>query len=275
MKAADDDGFLADLARSDPWVQRITPARIGAALVGFDLPFEPGWNIDRLSHEIQGVAHTGRSDPPQGEAEAIGELSELAAAARRLQNRINRMGDTAQLAVLWEVMKRIEAAGGGGGVDWNKDVKPLMVDPLETIANILSRAASQLSTRRAQTTRWRGKHGQERRVVFAVYLTPIFESAFNTPARANNWRQEYGEGHPWPDFFRRIHLELFPDVKRLNLSKVLQQAQREMPLIETMAHWLDEQDAIRAEKNRDNVLEAGPACPIHGLPQRPGNHAFV
>lgn len=251
MKAADDDGFLADLARSDPWAQRITPARIGAALDGFDLPLAPGWNIDRLTHEIQGMADSGRSDPPQGEAEAVKELLDLASGARRLQKRITRMGDTSQLAVLWEVMKRLEADGRDGGVDQEKDVKPLMIDPLVTIANVLSRAASQLRTRRAQTARWRGKHGQERRVAFAVYLTPIFESAFNTPARADNWRQDFGEGHAWPDFFSRIHKELFPDVKRLNLFKVLQQAHREIPLIEAMADWLDEQDAIRAEKRSE------------------------
>lgn len=251
MTDTDDDSFLADFARSDPWVQRITPARIGAALDGFDLPFALGWNIDRLTHEIQGMAHTGRPDPSQGETEAIKELSDLAARTRRLQKLMIRMGDTSQLAVLWEVMKRLEAEGRDGGVDQDKDVKPLMIDPLETIANVLSRAASQLNAQRQKTTRLREKHAQERRVAFAVYLTPIFETAFETPARANNWRRSYGAHHPWPDFYRRIYTELFPTVERLNLSKVLQEAQREIPRVQAIMRWFDEQDAIRVEKRSE------------------------
>ena len=77
---------------------------------------------------------------------------------------------------------------------------------------------------------------------------PIFEAAYETAARANNWGAEYGEEHPWPDFYRRIYTELFPDAGGLNLSEVLQQARRERPHVAAFKRWLEE-DAIQAENS--------------------------
>ena len=120
---------------------------------------------------------------------------------------------------------------------------------LETIANVLSRAASQIGTQRPQPPRWTQKDRQEKRIGFAICLMPIFEEAYDTPARANNWLAEYGEEHAWPDFYRRIYQELVPDAKQLNLAEVLQEAARAMPGIIKFREWQDEQDAICGKNN--------------------------
>jgi hypothetical protein len=234
-------------ARSDPWVQRITLKRIGAAMEGFALPFAPEWNLERLTFAIQGIAQVGRGKPPQGDADAIKELLGLAERARQLRADLGRMGETAELAVFWEVWRSLDAVQKDGHLDQERDVHPLILHPLETIANVLSRAASQMASQRKQTSRWRDKYAQDRRVAFAIHLAPIFSEAFDTPARATNWGQDFGKEHPWPDFFRRIHMELFPETRRLNLAEVLQEALRQAPKVEAMRRWLDEQDAIRAQ----------------------------
>lgn len=247
MSAGDD--FLSELRRTDPWIAAITPERIAAALEGFPLPLAEGWNLVRLARSIQDTANVARGDPPQGDVDAIAELEKLAEKAKALHRAIFHMGETAQIAAFWEVSRHLGENRNTDRVDFDDDYKPLMLHPLETIANILARAASQTGTQRKQTAGWRKRHGKERRIGFAIALTPVFQSAFGTPARANNWGAEYGEEHPWPEFYRRIYVELFPDAERLNLPEVLQEAARELPHVEAMKRWLEGQEVTRPENS--------------------------
>ena len=237
--------FLSDLHSTDSWIAAITPKRIEAALNGFSLPLTDGWNLSSLTSKIQDVANAARGDPPQGDADAIAELQRLAGKAKALHRAISRMGQTAEMAAFWEVFRYLDENQNVDRIDYRDDYRPLMLHPLETIANILARAASQTATQRKQVAGWQRKHDQDRRIYFAVALTPIFQSAFHTPARANNWRAAYGEEHPWPDFYRRIYGVLRPEVERLNLGEVLQEAARQFPRVEALKQWLEEQEASR------------------------------
>lgn len=247
----DDVSLVDELTLTDPWVAAITPKRIGDALEGFALPYAEGWGLERLTLAIQRMANAGRGEPPQGEAAAQKELSRLAGNARQLHKAIARMGDTAEFAVFWELVRHRQALGQDGHTDYDLHYKPTMLHPVETIANLLARAASQLGSQRRQTSRWRQRHGKEQRIGFAIYLAPIFGEAFDTPVSATNWGKDFGKEQPWPDFFRRIYKELFPQARRLNLAEVLQEAARQAPHVEAMRRWLDEQDAIRAKNNRE------------------------
>lgn len=244
-----EDDFLSALRRTDPWVAAITAERIESALEGFELPLAEGWDWARLANSIQEVATYARGEPPQGDAEAKAELEQLADKAEALRRSILRMGQTAELAAFWEAFRHRRDGEGAEQFDYENDFEPLMIHPLTTITNILARAASQIGTQRPQASRWRDRHRKELRVKLAVFLIPIFQSAYDTVARANNWRAEYGQEHPWPDFFRRIYLSLFPATKRLNLAEVLQEAARELPHVEAIKDWLNEQDAIRTEES--------------------------
>lgn len=243
------EDFLNELHRTDPWIGAITAERIAGALEGFPLPLAEGWNLARLAMAIQDTANAARGNPPQGDADAIAELERLADKAKALHRAISRMGETAEIAALWESFRHLGESRNADRIDYEDDYRPLMLQPLETIANILARAASQTGTQRKQMPGWRKKHDQERRIGFAIALIPVFESAFDTPARANNWAAEYGEEHPWPQFFRRIYVELFPAAERLNLPEVLQEAARLQPHVEAMKRWLDGQEATLPENS--------------------------
>lgn len=242
------EDFLNELHRTDPWIAAITAERIAGALEGFPLPLAEGWNLARLAMAIQDTANAARGNPPQGDADAIAELEKLAEKAEALRRAISRMGETADISAYWEVSRHLAESRKAEQVNQD-DYNALMLYPLETIANVLARAASQIGTQRKQTSGWRKKNVQERRISFAIALIPIFQESFNTPARANNWGAEYGREHPWPDFYRRIYVELFPGAERLNLPKVLQEAARELPHVEAMKRWLDEQEATRPENS--------------------------
>lgn len=241
--------FLSELHRTDPWIRAITSERIAVALEGFPLPLAEGWDWTRLARSIQDTANAARGDPPQSDADAKAELVKLADKAKALHRAISRMGETAEIAAFWEAFRHLQVRQNANRIDYDDDYKPLMLDSLETIANILAGAASQAGTQRKQAPRWQEKHRQERRIGFAIALTPVFQSAFDTPARANNWHVEYGDEHPWPEFYRRIYVELFPGSERLNLPKVLQEAARQLPHVEAMKQWLDEQEATLLENS--------------------------
>lgn len=242
-----DDDFLSELQRTDPWIAAITPERVGDALAGFPLPLADGWNLMRLVREIQDIANYARGETPQGNAAAIKELKQLAKQAEALRVGIKRLGETAENAVFWELFRHSGEGQKAERIDYDDDYRSAMLHPLVAIKNVLTRAASQIGTQKPQAPRWPERHRRDRRVGFAVALIPIFQDSFDTPARANNWRAEYGEEHPWPDFFRRIYGELSPEAERLNLSEVLQEAARELPKVEEMRRWLDEQEATRSE----------------------------
>lgn len=241
------EDFVSTLHLTDPWIAAITPERIASALDGFTLQLAAGWHFRRLARAIQDVADFARGDRPQSNAEAIKQLSGLAKKAKALHQAIARLGDTAEAAAFWEVFRYLEGPQNPDGADYENDYLGLMHKPLETIANILARAASQVGTQPGQPPKWRKRQGYERRVNFAMALTPVFQSAFDTPARANNWSAEYGNEHPWPEFYRRIYVELFPGAERLNLPEVLQEAARQLPHVEAMKQWLAGQEATLPE----------------------------
>lgn len=245
------DDFLNELNRSDPWIAAITPERIQGALEDFPLPLAEGWDWVRLARAIQDSAVAARGDPPQGDAAAKAELEKLANKAKALHRAISRIGETAETALFWQVFRQLGDGQKDDGIDYDDDYKPVMLQPLETIAKILARAASQIGTHEKQAPRWQERHRQERRIGFAVALTPVFQSAFDTPARANNWGVDFGRELPWPEFFRRIYAELFPGAQRLNLPEVLQLAAHELPIVEEMKRWLDEQGAIPPENSAE------------------------
>jgi hypothetical protein len=240
-----DRDFFGDLLRTDPWIAGITAERIGRALDGFTLDPAPDWDFSRLADAIQGVANAARGEPPQSDSSARTELASLADKAKALRRGIGRLGDTAELAAFFDLARRLGDDGKVSQIDYDDDYKRLMLQPLETIEATLRRAASQLSTHRQQPPRWREKSRQDRRVGFAIALMDVFEQAFDTPARANNWAAAYGEEHPWPDFYRRIYRELMPDETRLNIAEVLQEAARQKPQIEAFLR------AMEATPDRD------------------------
>lgn len=235
-----------EIARTDPWIKAITVERMTAALDGFRLRLASDWDFQRFTEAIQDRANSARVLSRQGDSSARKELEKFAMKADALRRGIERMGQTAQDAAFFDLLYRTGNIDGAGSIDQD-DYRATMIDPLELIANVLARAASQIATQRPQSPRWTEKERQESRVGFAIALIPIFEEAFDTPARANNWRSEYGDEHAWPEFYRRIYLALFPGAKRLNLAAILQEASRELPSLLKFQRWLDEEDAIRRE----------------------------
>lgn len=231
--------FASELLRTDPWIAAITAERISRTLNGFTLDTAQGWDMPRLAEAIRDVANAARGKPPQSDSAAKIELAALADKARALRKGIERLGDTAELAAFFDLARRLGDEAGSSQIDFEDDYKRLMVQPLQTIDATLRRAASQLSTHRPQPPRWREKDRQDRRVGFAIALMSVFEGAFDTPARANNWAAAYGEEHPWPDFYRRVYCELMPGEARLNISEVLQEAARQKPRVEAFRRALD------------------------------------
>ncbi len=224
MTTEDDDLFDA-LQRGDPWTAAITPERLAGALKGFPLTFADGWDIARLARKIQGVAEIGRVPPPQSNSDARKELKKLAHKARALAEALDGMGHTAIFEVLWELAPKNQDGRSLASAS-TEDFKTLITGPLIQSAHLLEGAASQIGLRRPQLPRWRDKERQERRIGFALAVMPIFRGAFDTDPRADNWQLAYDDEPSWPDFFRRICKEIFPDARKLNLSEVLQEAAR-------------------------------------------------
>lgn len=236
--------LAGDLHRTDPWIAAITAPRICRALSGFTLDTAPSWDMRRLAEAIQDVANAARGAVPQSDSSARRELTALADKAKALRRGMERLGDTAELAAFFDLARRLSDEAGISQIDFDDDYKRLMARPLELIEATLRRAASQITTHRQQPPRWREKERQDRRVGFAIALMGVFEDAFDTPARANNWAAAYGEEHPWPDFYRRVYRELMPDETRLNISEVLQEAARRKPQVEAFQRAME---ATRAE----------------------------
>lgn len=245
------DDFVSSIHLTDPWIAAITQERIAGALADFPLSMAQGWDLARVTSEIQSIANSGRGVPQQGDAAAKTELRKLTKKAKALREGIARLGQTAEIAAFWEVLRLEIESRGAKQIDYDEDYKRLLLHPLTTIENLLSRAASQIGTRSPQAPRWQQRDMMERRICFALALTPIFQECFKTSPRANNWGAEYGAEHPWAEFYRRIYCELFPETERLNLGEVLQEAARELPLVEAMKAHLYEEDATRSENSEE------------------------
>lgn len=247
MTTGEDDLFDA-LQRGDPWTAAITAERLEDALNGFPLTFAGEWDFARLTRKIQDVAAIGRVPPPQSNSDARKELEKLAQKARALAEAMDGMRDTAAFEVLWELAPKNHEGRTLDSAS-TEDFRTLIIKPLIKSANLLESAASQIGLRRPQLPRWREKQRQERRVGFALALMPIFQAAFDAEPRADNWQREYDDAPCWPDFFRRIWNEIFPDAGKLNLSEVLQEAARLFPTISEVVRELTE--AIPEENLRE------------------------
>ena len=79
------DDFLGMLARTDPWINAITPQRIERAIEGFPHLFAVGWDSARLADRIQDAATFSRERIPQGNSEAKAELLKLARKSKELR----------------------------------------------------------------------------------------------------------------------------------------------------------------------------------------------
>lgn len=239
-----DVDFLDALHRTDPWIAAITSERIQGALRSFPLSFSEGWDFPRLTCNIQDVAGIGRIEPPQSYADARKDLNRLAHKARALAESLCGIGDTASFEILWQLAPR-NSEGSSSGSASTEDFERLIIQPLTESANLFEVASSQIGLRRPQLPRWREKQRQERRVGFALSLMPIFRSAFGIATRADNWQFEYDDEPCWPDFFRRIWRELYPDADKLNLSEVLQEAARLEPQIAEAINKLTEATRVQ------------------------------
>jgi hypothetical protein len=243
-----EEDFISELNRTDPWIAAITPERIERAMGGFPLPLSEGRNWAHLARQIQDVAIFSRGQTPQGDAEAKAELGKLANKAKALRLGIERMGGTATFAAFFDVLQREEERRGAKQIDWDSDYAPLMLHSLQAIEDVLARAASQIATQQKQVPGWQKKVAQERRVGFAIHLSAVFEDAFGAQAKSHNWAADFGKEHPWREFYRRIYSELFPEAERLNLGEVLQQAAQLRQKLEAVTRQL-EQDATRPQNN--------------------------
>lgn len=227
------DDWVENLHLTDPWIAAITSARIGDALSDFPLPYADGWSVERLTSELQGIANYGRGRVAEGDAAAKKELRRLAGYAKALAVGLRKLGDTATNAIMFELLRSDLENRDSREPDYGAVLEGVIGTAARTESTLL-RAASQMATKPRQRPRWTEAEVKSRRVGFAIMLAPIFEQAFGTTARANNWGAEYGMEHPWPKFFRQIYLELFPGNERLNLAEVLQEAAQERPQVEAM-----------------------------------------
>lgn len=243
------DNLIGELHLTNPWVAAISQDRIEKALEGFPLPLADGWDYGSLTRAIQASAMPPVDDTPQSDAAAKKELHGLAKKASTLRSGIENLGNTAELAAFFDLLRRMEEERGQTQLDYQNDYLSRMVEPLVLIEHVLARAASQIGTKPPQRPRWTERFATEKRVAFAIALTPIFEDAFATPARSNNWKAEYGEEHAWPSFFKRIHRELYPEVTRLNLSEVLQDAARWLPHLQSFRTYLESEEATRDKES--------------------------
>lgn len=233
---------------ANPWVAEITPIRIEKALKGFPLPLAEGWDYQSLTLEIQMISRPLEDDTPQSNRAAIKELLDLAAKAKVLRGGIERLGDTAQTAALFDLRQRLEEEQGEAQFGYAEYLR-LIVEPLRLIEQTMARAASQQSLAPRQMPRWTERLAKDRRIGFAIALAPIFEGAFATPAHSANWRAEYGEVNEWHDFYKRVHCELYPEIKELNLSEVLQAAARWRSRLQPQSADHEAQDATCSPDN--------------------------
>ena len=233
---------------ANPWVAEITPIRIEKALKGFSLPLAEGWNYQQLTLEIQMISRPLEDDTPQSNRAAIKELLDLAAKAKALRGGIERLGDTAQTAALFDLWRRLEEEQDEVQFD-TADFLRLIVEPLRLIEHTMARSASQQSLAPKQMPRWTERLAKDRRIGFAIALAPIFEEAFATPAHSANWRAEYGEVNEWHDFYKRLHFELYPEIRQLNLSEVVQAAARWRSLLQPQSTDHEAQDATCSPDN--------------------------
>lgn len=233
--------WIDSLHLTDPWIASITSERIGTALAGFSLSLSEGWDIARLTRAIQDKAELSREGPstgPQRQSNSAArvELEKLTKLGRKLLSGVESLSGTAERAAFWSAFgyfeSRNEAPVGSPAEGYftfsTDDFKEKLTEPLSRLAEILDHATSQVGNE-SQPPRWREKESQWLRVRFAMGLTSVFEQAFGLPARANNWAAEYGEPHPWPDFYQRIYEALHGNAEGLNLAEVLQQAAQMLP----------------------------------------------
>lgn len=216
---------------TDPWIMAITPERIARALAGFPLRLADGWDLARLTREIQNLANLGRDivhigPTRQSDRNAKRELEKLARSAKSVLEGLEAPGNTAFYAVIARAALANEVETGHLGYDTDAYRRDFLA-PLQNISNMLALAAADIGNRPRQRPRWTEKETQTMRVRFALMLAGVFADAFSQEAKADNWHIEYGDqSQPWPDFYQRIHGELFGVTEGLNLQEVLQIAAR-------------------------------------------------
>lgn len=214
---------------TDPWIMAITPERIARALKGFPLQLADGWHLARLTRAIQDLANLGRDivhigPTRQSDRNAKRELEGLARSAKSVLDGLESPGNTAFYALIAQAARANEAETGHFGYDTDAYRRDFLA-PLQNISNVLALAAADIGKRPRQKPRWTEKEAQAMRVRFALMLAGVFADAFGQEAKADNWHIEYGDQpQPWPDFYKRIHGELFGETEGLNLQKVLQVA---------------------------------------------------
>ena len=203
---------------ADPWITAITPERIERALAGFPLQLTDGWDFTRLTEAIQNIANLGRDivqlgPTRQSDREAKLELEELARSAEYVLDRLEAPGNTAFHAVIARAAFESDARTGHFGYDSDAYRRDFLV-PLRLISNMLELAAADVGKRPPQKPGWTKKEARAMRVRFALMLAEIFEDAFGQ------------KPHSWPDFYQRIHADLFGQMRGLNLQRVLQAVAR-------------------------------------------------
>lgn len=245
---SNDGDWLDSLHRVDPWIAAITPQRIEKALAGFSCSLANGWDTQRLTQAIQDKANLSREathcgPQRQSNADARNELQALAVLADKLEKGIKGLSDSANHAAFWEAFgffesreETLPASPAEGYFTFSDfEFRSKLIEPLANIAAILDKAAWRAGSE-PQAPRWRESETQWLRVRFAIGLTPVFENAFDMTANATNWPASYGVDHPWPDFYRRMHLMLHPETCRLNLAEVLQLASARRPSASIAKH---------------------------------------
>lgn len=215
---------------SSPVAARITPELIAQALQHF--PLTPQRDLEWLARAIKPAVYlAAKSDYPEsiGNAATRDELQRLSDRAGDLWRDLFEMSHEAEEAISRYIWSPWISGEGNASPD---DIQP-QIDgfneakrQVDWLTSFLRKAARHVGDKK-QSPKWRAKDKQDRRMWFAVWLTPAFEKGFGRKAAWNN--RHYANGRTpqyWADFFQRMMEVAFDEAVTPNLEGLLAEARK-------------------------------------------------
>lgn len=233
-----EEELVISLMLSEPRTARLTESVIEKALDGFALkPVKDlAWIVRAVRAAVYCGMHNGIAPERASNADVVKELSRLSKQASKLWLDLFEMSHAAEYA-LWDFDFHNWVDSPPGeiregelmGQSAEQRAYRELVDRLNWLSAYLNSAAQHVGSKK-QNTRWRERERRERRIYLAMYLSWVFEKAFEKQATVNKWFAAAGRDSlgPWADFYQRIMAVAMNEDAVPDLEGILVRARREI-----------------------------------------------
>lgn len=230
-----DDDLATQMMLAEPSISKLNETAIRAALDGF--PLDPAKPIAWITRGIQGAVYyartfgedEGRLSNSDVRDELLGLAEEVFATLQRLKN----LSHEAESAAWQTAFGRALDASGTPTHNFLMGTPPAYSAIASAHSKLLDVGSLFLSSaermaKLPQKAKWRQREEHDKKVMFAYYLSPVFEQGFRKTPAPNTWEQSDGGARMgyWPIFYQRIRTAAFGERATPNLLRILKEARR-------------------------------------------------